>query len=306
MPATAAAPVHAVIVTFSPDRRRFEQQAERLADQVAGSIVVDNGSTAEALTWLRSLCAGSSGRIRLMELGSNRGIAAAQNLGIGAALDAGAARILLMDHDSLPDRRMVERLAAALDALEANGLPVAAVGPRYLDERQENPPPFVRVRGGRLHRLPCPSPETVNEVDYLIASGSLIPRAAFEAVGPMNESLFIDYVDIEWGLRARGLGFLSYGVCAATMVHDLGDEPIVVFGRALPSHSATRHYYHFRNGAWLSRHGDVPRGWKFVDAYRLLLRFGFYALFARPRRAHISAMLRGLRDGFRGRLGPAR
>jgi rhamnosyltransferase len=99
---------------------------------------------------------------------------------------------------------------------------------------------------------------------------------------------------------------LSFGVCAATMVHDLGEEPIVVLGRALPSHSATRHYYHFRNAAWLNRYGDVPRGWKFVDAYRLLLRFGFYALFARPRLAHISAMLRGLHDGFRGRLGPAR
>ena len=80
---------------------------------------------------------------------------------------------------------------------------------------------------------------------------------------------------------------------------------IVVFGRALPSHSPLRHYYHFRNGVWLGRHGDVPREWKRVDAYRLVLRFGFYALFARPRLAHVAAMLRGVRDGLRGRLGPA-
>jgi rhamnosyltransferase len=305
VPGEAATGTHAVIVTFSPDGERFERQAATLARQVAKAVVVDNGSTPQALARLRATCAARADHITLIELGENRGIAAAQNVGIGRALTAGAERILLMDHDSLPDDRMVARLEAALAALRATGLKVAAVGPRYLDARQDNPPPFIRVRGGRLHRLPCPSAETVNEVDYLIASGSLIPREALEAVGMMNEALFIDYVDIEWGLRARGRGFLSYGVCGATMSHDLGEQPIVVLGRALPSHSPMRHYYHFRNAAWLFRFGDVPREWKFVDCYRLGLRFGFYAIFAKPRPAHVRAMITGLRDGLRGRLGPA-
>jgi rhamnosyltransferase len=301
----AAATVHAVIVTFSPDRERFEQQADGLVGQVAHAVVVDNGSAPEVLSWLRAGCAARADRTTLIELGENRGIATAQNVGIGRALASGARRILLLDHDSIPGPRMVARLAAALETLRATGLKVAAVGPRYVDARQDNPPPFIRVRGGRLHRLPCPSPETVNEVDYLIASGCLIAADTFAAVGLMNEALFIDYVDIEWGLRARALGYLSYGVCSATMAHDLGEQPIVVLGHAKPSHSPLRHYYHFRNACWLYRHGDLPRGWKFVDGYRLSLRFAFYALFARPRLAHVAAMTRGLRDGLRGRLGPA-
>ena len=44
-------------------------------------------------------------------------------------------------------------------------------------------------------------------------------------------------------------------------------------------------------------------GWKLVDGYRLLLKLGFYAAFARPRRAHVAMILRGIRDGVRGRLG---
>lgn len=295
----------AVIVTWFPGRERFEELARRLDQQVSHSVIVDNGSDVEVVGWLRQLVAQRVGRATLIELDSNEGIAAAQNTGIRLALARGASRILLMDHDSLPGPDMVTTLVAVLRKLVAEGNRVAAVGPRYLDPRQNNPPPFIRVRGGRLHRLPCPDAQTVQSVDYLIASGSLIPREALEHVGLMNDALFIDYVDIEWGLRAADRGYRSYGVCGALMQHDLGGEPIVVFGMAKPNHSVSRHYYLFRNAAWLYLHSPVPRGWKFVDGYRLVLRFGFYTLFARPRTAHIRAMLCGLRDGVRGRLGPA-
>ena len=210
-----------------------------------------------------------------------------------------------MDHDSVPAPDMVAQLRAAAERLQAAGRRVAAVGPRYLDARQNNPPPFIRVHGLRLHRQPCTGPDTVNEVDYLIASGSLIPSAALSAVGPMAEALFIDYVDIEWGLRAGALGWQSFGVCAAAMSHDLGEQPIEFLGRSLPSHSPLRHYYHFRNAVWLYCHGRVPPRWKFVDAYRLVMRYVFYGLFAKPRSAHLINMSRGIIDGMLGRLGPA-
>lgn len=295
----------AVIVTYFPDRIRLTEQVGRLAIQADRLIIVDNGSPTEIVAWLKELADGHRGLLDLVELDVNLGIAAAQNVGMERAFSEGATRILLMDHDSLPEPGMVARLAATYDQLSRRGILVAAVGPRYLDSRQNNPPPFIRVCRGRLQRLQCPDSDTVNEVDYLIASGSLISREAFEAVGPMNEDLFIDYVDIEWGLRARARGYRSFGVCGAAMSHDLGEAPIVILGAAKPNHSVARHYFQFRNASWLYVHGDVPRGWKFVDGYRLLLRFGFYALFARPRRAHVFAMLRGLRDGVLGRLGPA-
>ena len=298
--------IHAVIVTFDPDRARFVEQAHRLAAQVACSIIVDNGSSESTVDWLRAMATASAGRTRLVELGVNRGIAAAQNIGITLACEDGADYLLLMDHDSVPAADMVEQLRNAALRLAGRGIRVAAVGPRYLDERQNNPPPFIRVRRLRLERLACARPDSMLEVDYLIASGSLIPRATFDAVGHMQERLFIDYVDIEWGLRARELGYSSWGVCAAQMAHDLGETPIRFMGRALPSHSAIRHYYHFRNAVWLYLHGEVPVSWKLVDAYRLLLRFCFYGCFAKPRSAHLLNMCRGMLDGVFGRLGPAR
>ena len=297
--------VTAVIVSWNPGRDRFAELLRRLESQVGLTIIVDNGSNQDGVGWLRDQVAQARDQRQLIELNSNLGVATAQNRGIDAAIKRGCRRVLLLDHDSLPARDMVLRLSEVLDKLEQTGQKVAAVGPCYLDQRQQNPPPFIRVKGGRLRRLPCPSPATVNQVDYLIASGSLLPVEALRDVGAMDERLFIDYVDIEWGLRAGVSGWLSYGVCSASMEHDLGEEPIVAFGRALPSHSPLRHYYHFRNAVWLYLHARVPWQWKFVDAYRLLLRFGFYSLFAKPQSAHIAAMLRGIAHGLTGRLGPA-
>ncbi len=197
---------------------------------------------------------------------------------------------------------MASRLLAVVDQ-PPEGKRVAAAGPRYLDERQNNPPPFIKVHGLRVTRCPCLNEGDVVEVDYLIASGSLIPMATLDAVGGMAEDLFIDYVDIEWGLRAASRGFQSYGVCAAAMEHDLGETPIRFLGRSLPLHSPLRHYYHFRNAVWLYINGDVPRNWKLADGWRLVLKYGFYTVFAVPRMAHFRMMSRGILDGLRGRLG---
>ena len=121
-----------------------------------------------------------------------------------------------------------------------------------------------------------------------------------DRVGPMREDLFIDYVDVEWGLRARSRGYQCFGVCGAHMAHSLGELPIRWLGRAYPHHSPLRHYYLFRNAVLLYREGWLPLGWKLVDGARLALKYGFYGLFARPRGRHLAMMTKGLVHGLRG------
>ena len=295
------AAVVGVVVTYGPDRERLEALLEAVRPQVARLVVVDNGSSEDRLDWLRKL---TGPELSLIELGANRGIAAAQNTGIAQARAQGCSHVLLLDHDSIPAATMVRELLHAVLTVCPSGRGIGAVGPRYLDDRLDNPPPFIRVRGLRVERCPCPTPDTIVEVDYLIASGSLIPMSTLDAVGPMAEELFIDYVDIEWGLRARRMGFQSYGVCGARMAHDLGDAPLRFLGRSLPVRSPLRHYYHFRNAAWLYRSANLPRHWKCADGWRLVMRYCFYALFARPRHEHLRMMSRGILDGIQGRLGP--
>jgi len=128
----------------------------------------------------------------------------------------------------------------------------------------------------------------------------------------MDERLFIDYVDVEWCLRARRAGWRCWGVPGARLDHHLGDAPLAVGGRRLRWHgrsvaerSPQRHYFLFRNGCWLVLHGALPLRWKLLESKRLATAFAAFALFARPRGAQIGAMARGALDGLRGRMGPA-
>lgn len=285
-----------MVVTFEPERSALEALLDALVPQVQRVVVVDNGSRTDVAAWL---AARSTPAVTLLAQADNRGIAAAQNIGIQWARTQGAAHVLLMDQDSLPAPDMV---ATLLSALSHHPVPAAA-GPRYLDARQDNPPPFIRVRGLHLKRCACTTDSDVVAVDYLIASGCLIPMTVLEEVGVMREDLFIDYVDIEWGLRARHHGFQSYGVCAAHMQHSLGETPMTWLGKAIPLHSPLRHYYHFRNAVLLYRTPWVPTPWKLVDGWRLCLKYVFYTLFAKPRLAHWRMMTLGIVHGLAGRSG---
>lgn len=268
--------------------------------QVGRVVVVDNGSDVEVDSWLRENFPG----VECLGLGRNYGIAYAQNRGIDWAVRQGTvSSVLLLDQDSEPEPGMVAALLAALRRLVDDGQPVACVGARYTDDRQQNPPPFLRLHGLRLERCPCLTPDSVLAVEYLIASGCLIPLSVLEQVGCMREDLFIDYVDIEWGLRAKRFGYQSFGVCGARMRHSLGSEPIKFGERYIPLHSPLRHYYHFRNAVLLYREPWVPRNWKLVDGWRLLLKYGFYGIFAKPRLAHWRLMTLGICHGLRGKSG---
>lgn len=68
-------------------------------------------------------------------------------IGIQWARERAATHVLLMDQDSVPAPDMVSALLLATESS------IAAVGPGYLDSRQDNPTLVVRRRGLRFQRL---------------------------------------------------------------------------------------------------------------------------------------------------------
>lgn len=284
----------AVIVSYFPERGRLDDLVHALSSQVDEIVIVDNGSSG----------IDQFVDAHVLRLGRNVGVAAAQNVGIGWAKARGARFVILFDQDSWPESNMVERLLSAYERLVAEGRPVAAVGPRYGDACQEGlASPFVVSEGNRLVRIMPSSPHDIVDVDFLISSGCMIPLSVINAVGLMKDELFIDYVDIEWGLRARRLGFRSFGVFDAHMRHCIGEGPINFFGRKVPAHSPLRRYYNFRNAVWLFRQPWLWSSWKVILGRRMILQFGFYSLFARPRWQQCKMMSLGFWHGIRGRMG---
>ena len=291
--------VIAVVVTYQPNRENLLRLVRKTAAQLDNVLIVDNGSRSDMSRWL----ADTSENVELIALEQNFGIAKAQNYGIARAKDLRANYVVLFDQDSDPEPETLPSLIAAIERLMAEGHSVACVGPRYIDKRQNNPTPFVRVEGLKLVRTSCGKQSDVVPVDHLIASGSVIPITTLDAVGDMKEELFIDYVDLEWCERAMHRGYQTYGVCAAKMEHALGDEPIKFLGTAYPARSPLRHYYMFRNAVWMYRQSYVRWNWKVLDGLRLLRKYVFYTLFAKPRHVHFWMMTKGMWHGLTGKMG---
>lgn len=285
--------VAAIVVTYQSDLDELARLLDALAPQVADIVIVDNDPSPAFDAWLEHR------NVQYVSMGGNRGIAAAQNAGIALARERGADHVIFFDDDSEPAPDLVERLLTAATRLREQGHRVAAVGPLRHTVRPDQPPALFRL----LWRDNTPQGDIV-PLDFVTSSGSMIPVATLDEVGGMTEDLFIDYVEIEWSMRAVGCGFTSYGVRDATMHHKHGDSTVEVLGRKLPMHGSVRQYYEFRNAVWTYLQPHAPLRWKALDAYRLCLRFAFYSVFARPRREHITMMARGIRDALRGRLGP--
>lgn len=297
--------VVAVIVTYRPEIPATRALLRTLVPQVDDVILVDNGSPLRSVSALRETT--DELGATLQELGSNRGIAAAQNVGIAWARDREAAFVLLSDQDSIPAVDMVARLLDGFSRAVGDGVPVAAVGPVTVDERNDGAVLLFSEQRWGPRRATVPSQDgALIPAAFLIASGCLISAAALDAVGVMNEPWFIDHIDLEWGLRARRAGYALYGVTGAHLQHELGDRTQRIPGRSrdVHIHSPVRNYYMARNTVLLIRSGLMVTRWRWGYAAWITKYTVFYVLSMRPRATRARLLSRGLIDGLRGRTGP--
>lgn len=247
---------------------------------------------------------GLSEAIDYLPNGRNFGIASALNQGISALLRASFDAAILFDQDSEPPPELLTDLPRLLDGgTQARDGRIALAGPAYDDPRLGGLAPFVRFRPWRLERVAPQGCELI-DVDFLISSGSCINLKYWEDIGPMDDDLFIDFVDVEWCVRARRKGYRIVGVPWLRMAHELGGEPVKILGRPYPMHNPVRHYFLFRNVIALMRRSYMPWSWKTTELVKLPVRLVIYSLFPSQRLEHLKLSLQGLCDGWRNRLGP--
>ena len=238
----------------------------------------------------------------------NKGLGFAHNEGLRFALSSNADSILILDQDSLPSNSMVNNLVNELKNIRSSGVKVAAVGSRYYGNHEGHSSYFVKFGVTKFRHQYCLDDNTdvVFSADVLISSGTLFSREAVTAVGFMDEELFIDHVDTEWFLRAKAMGWQSFGICNAVMNHGLGERTIRIWlgrWRYLPVHKPFRYYYVLRNSVLLWQRQYPSSAWKRIDALRLIKIFFVFSVFVKPRLANLAMMYRGVRDGIKGRTG---
>jgi rhamnosyltransferase len=271
---------------------------------VAHIVIVDNGSQPPAAELVERepalRAARAAGRLEVIALPDNRGVAQGLNVGVARARERGAQFVLLLDDDSVPDAGMVATLLAGFDRgrTESGKAPVAAVGPRVSDVRDPRDYPFIRLGWIHNRHLRCgDSSDGVVACDFLISSGSLIALESLAAIGEFDETLFIDSVDLEWCCRARARGFALYGVCGARLDHRLGDHRRrIMKGVELVVHPPERLYYMTRNRLLLYARPYMPLKWKLKDLLRVMAKFAATMLLIAPRFEYARMTLRAVRD----------
>lgn len=282
----------AIIAAYNPDDTLLPNVA-LAAGQVGHVFVVDDGSSAPGVPDLLNELERSGATV--IRQPSNGGIASALNTGIRKALQNKAVEyVLTLDQDSGIGPDYVLRCHETLNAAR----------------RTHHDIGFVAAE--RFGSTPFPSRGTADGLRVAIdplQSGCLIPRSTIDALGYLDETLFIDGVDSEYTARnmaARRLVLIGTG---CWMSHNLGDRRQVrAWGRTTPLsynyHPPARVYYMARNGAvLLGRYGRQLPSWVLRRSVEELKAHTLRVVFSPNRAAVGRAICFGLADALRGRLG---
>ena len=282
-----------VIISYRPDVASLVPLCQSLVMDGAKVIVVDNTeSPGPVSNKLPDGC-------ELIELGSNTGIAHAQNVGVARALDTGAAALVFFDQDSKIEPGFLRSLLSPLKP----GVP-EITSPLYVDDDSNVALPSLRLgRFGLPVAVYSIGTTDCYPVDIVISSGTAATREVFAVAGAFDEALFIDSVDSEWCLRCRSKQIPIHVVPAAAMRHRIGSRAIRVGPFTVLEHSPIRCYYQVRNCFHLMRRKHVPLAFALKHMLSVFFSRSLLLFFVSNRSDYLRAYFAGLRDGIRGVAG---
>jgi rhamnosyltransferase len=283
-----------VIICYRPNLTQVLSLCASLVTDHAKVILVDNSE----VTSLRGQQLPPN--CELIPLGSNTGIARAQNIGIEAAIASGADIVAFFDQDSEVAKGSLIALVSTL----RKGSP-EVVSPLHFDNLSNQELPSVRVSkygiSKAVHRGRDKQPYSV---DVVISSGMAATKEVFSIAGVLDESLFIDFVDTEWCLRCRSKKIPIRVVPSAIMRHRIGSRPINLGITTILVHNPVRCYYQLRNCLLLFRKKHIPFLFSAKQLISVLVSRTLLLFFVTDRWTYAKAYLSALHDGVRGVEGP--
>jgi rhamnosyltransferase len=291
-----------IIVTYNPEMISFSECIKsHLKSQSDKIIIVDNGSSNKFLI-VESIK--NYNEIKFISLDDNKGIAYAQNVGIKLAMEEKFDFVLLFDQDTiLPDAYAGNIFQSYLN-IAKSGAKIGVVGPNYIDTVTKKYYPQMIFKGLKFHKIfPDKKSEEFTELSFIIASGSLIKIDVLKEVGLMDESLFIDSVDIEWCFRAAAFDYKTFVANDLEVFHTIGDKRVKSLGREISIHSPMRKYYIARNHLLLLRNKAIPVGFKVRTFLNVFLSATVHMYDVKFSRKYMYLISKGIFHGIIGKKG---
>lgn len=261
-------------------------------------VLVDNYSSAEELQ--RATALAEREGWTLLSSSVNGGFGAGINLGVNAAIAAGAEEVLILNPDAYIDGPSVAALSSAVA-----GRHLALASPRIVDSQDK-----VWFAGADVYLTDgATRGKAKRELfagqdrwEWLSGACMLIPRQTWLASGGFDERYFLYWEDVDFSRRVVQAGGQLMVVSAALAVHDEGGTHGDV-AQGSRAKSSTYYYYNIRNRMlFASLHLDSAgvRRWSrgSVTAAKEILLRGGRRQFSKPF-APMLAAWRGVRDGRR-------
>ncbi|EHP6054889.1 TPA: glycosyltransferase family 2 protein [Escherichia coli] len=283
--------ISSVTVTYNPDIECLRQQLLSVRKQVDLCVIVDNGSN--NIIEIKKL--NYEFDFYLIQFDDNYGLAYAQNSGIEYAISSGTEYLLLLDQDSILKDEFSKNMKHIY--IKYN---VGILGPSFYDPQNN------KIYFGTCYKGPFISRKSIGEVTdvtFVIASGSFFSSDVYKKIGGMKSELFVDYIDVEWSLRAKNMGYRVCMTNRALMAHTIGDSRITIFGRTISVHSPIRRYYLVRNSFYMLRLHYVPIGYKVREIFFNCLRSMISLIISDKKGNVITKLGQGIYDGIRGKYG---
>jgi rhamnosyltransferase len=280
--------VIAIIVLYNDNTEEAANNIALIAHQVDKVCLVDNSAESYAERF------SDIGNAVYLPQYSNKGIAAAQNIGLKYALEQQADYIFFADPDSMVPAQTVSTLYKTYCRLKDKGYRLGGVGSTAYNQGTGSPYPLYSNFVQHI------SEEQVTEVTFLMNSVSLIPASLFSEIGLMDEKLFIDGIDSEWCWRvAHRLGLRFFLDDNLHIMHQLGLGTRIIAGKERAITPPGRFYYQFRNYLWLLRRNYVPRKWLIENGGKYLVKAIYYPVMVAPRWSYVKSICRGIMAGIK-------
>ena len=259
-------------------------------------LIVDNGSTDGSPDAIRA----AFPAVEVIANEDNLGFARASNIGIEHALQQGADYVLLLNNDTLVDKRLLTELVAVGESDSQIGMLVPKIYyPSTGSGRSHGEKGRLWSAGAQWRRFPPrvtiigfgredgPAYSIQREVDYATGCAMLVKRDVFDRVGMFDPAFFMYHEDYDFSARVRRGGYRIVYVPQAVMWHKVS--------ASTGEESPLKWYYL----------GKYIAPFYFKNCWPPRLSLALFVLWVLARETvkgnarHLGPYIRGLRDGWR-------
>jgi GT2 family glycosyltransferase len=236
------------------------------------------------------------------------------NLGMGGAIGIGFARAMeqefdwtwVLDPDGVPEPDALEKLLGFFERLPPLQKEQVYFLACRLGTGETDYNPILLTESG-LEYLPLNADAECCRCDCFLWSGSLFRMSAVAKIGSPSPDYFADLSELEYGYRARRLGFAGYVVNGSVLHHNLGrpsgnSARLLRLGPlSLPLFEASplRAYYYPRNLLyfWLYQFRPYRPRWMLRSMVHALVYTAGFAVRPFSHRRQLMSCIRGFWDG---------